>query len=69
VDLDNPNRFAWLRGFPSLEERDRRKTAFYEGKLWKNDLERFAMPMLVSYDVTLCQTSPGCVFDMSRKAP
>jgi hypothetical protein len=64
LDLENPNKFAWLRGFPSLEERDRMKEAFYGGALWKNELEAIAMPMIESYDVILCETSPGCVFDV-----
>ena len=63
IDLENPNKFVFLRSFPSLEERDRMKNAFYEGPLWKNELEAIAMPMLDSYDVILCETSPGCVFD------
>jgi hypothetical protein len=64
LDVENPNKFVWLRSFPSLEERDRMKDAFYEGELWKNELEAIAMPMLDSYDVILCETSPGCVFDL-----
>jgi hypothetical protein len=67
LDLENPNRFVWLRIFPFLDERDRMKTAFYEGPEWKNELEAIAMPMLESYDVTLCETSPGCVFDVPRE--
>jgi hypothetical protein len=67
IDVENPNKFVWLRSFPSLEERDRLKKAFYEGDLWKNDLEALAMPMLESYDVILCETSPGCVFDVPRE--
>ena len=63
LDLENPNKFVWLRGFPSLEERDRMKNDFYEGELWKNELEQVAMPMLESYDVILCETSPGYVCD------
>lgn len=63
LDVENPNKFVFLRSFPSLEERDRMKDAFYEGPLWKNELETLAMPMLDSYDVILCETSPGCVFD------
>jgi hypothetical protein len=63
LDVENPNKFVWLRSFPSLEERDRLKDAFYEGPLWKNELEAIAMPMIDSYDVILCETSPGCVFD------
>ena len=63
LDVENPNKFVFLRGFPSLEERDRMKEEFYEGELWKKELEGIAMPMIDSYDVILCETSAGCVFD------
>ncbi|HEY8226100.1 MAG TPA: NIPSNAP family protein [Pyrinomonadaceae bacterium] len=63
LDLENPNKFVWLRSFPSLEERERMKNDFYEGELWKNELEAIAMPMLESYDVNLCETSSGYVCD------
>ena len=69
LDVENPNKFVWLRGFPSLEGRDRMKEAFYEGELWKNELEQVAMPMLDSYDVTLCEPTPGCVYDWPREEP
>ena len=64
LDLENPNKFVFLRSFPSLDERDRMKDAFYEGALWKNELEAIAMPMIDSYDVILCETSSGCAFDV-----
>jgi hypothetical protein len=63
LDLENPNKFVFLRSFPSLADRDRMKNDFYEGELWKNELESIAMPMIDSYDVILCETSPGSVFD------
>src|SRR5215207_8239675 len=63
LDVENPHKFVFLRSFPSLEERDRIKDAFYTSDVWKNELEKFAMPLLDSYDVILCETSPGCVFD------
>lgn len=66
VDLENPNKFVWLRIFPSLDERERMRTEFYEGDLWKNELEAIAMPMLESYDVVLCETWPGCVLDVTH---
>jgi hypothetical protein len=69
LDVENPNKFVWLRAFPSLEERDRLKEEFYGGELWKRELESIAMPMLDSYDVILCETSPGCVFDAAREEP
>ena len=67
LDLENPNKFVFLRSFPSLEARDRMKDAFYEGELWKNELEAIAMPMIDSYDVILCEASPGYVFDELRE--
>lgn len=67
LDLENPNKFVFLRSFPSLEERDRMKNDFYEGELWKKELESIAMPMIDSYDVILCETSPGYVFDGPRE--
>jgi hypothetical protein len=64
LDLENPNKFVWMRIFPSLAERERMREAFYGGDLWQNELEAIAMPMLESYDVILCEASPGCVFDV-----
>jgi hypothetical protein len=42
------------------------KNSFYDSALWKNEMEAIAMPMIDSYDVILCETSPGCVFDDPR---
>jgi len=61
VDVENPNAFVFLRGFPSLEARDQMKDAFYGGELWKNELESIAMPMVDSYDVVLTETVEGFV--------
>jgi hypothetical protein len=66
VDLENADNFVWLRAFPSLEARDAMKTAFYEGELWKNELEAIAMPMLDSYEVVLTETTPGCAVDSMK---
>jgi hypothetical protein len=63
LDLENPNKFVWLRSFPSLEDREQMRGAFYGSELWKNELEEIAMPMLESYDVILCETSTGYVCD------
>ncbi len=67
LDIENPNKLVWLRSFPSLEDRDRMKAAFYEGELWKKELEAIVMPMIDSYDVILCETSPGYVCDGPRE--
>ena len=69
LDVENPNKFVFLRSFPSLEERERIRDAFYGGELWKNELEAIAMPMIDSYDVILCETSSGYVFDGPLEEP
>lgn len=66
LDVENPHKFVFLRSFPSLEERERMRDAFYGGEIWKNELEALAMPLLESYDVILCEASEGCVFDIEK---
>jgi NIPSNAP len=34
-DLDNPDRFVWLRGFETMPERARALASFYAGPAWK----------------------------------
>jgi hypothetical protein len=34
-DLDDPNRFVWLRGFADMPARARSLAAFYDGPVWK----------------------------------
>ena len=34
-NLDDPNKFVWLRGFPNMEVRARALTEFYFGSVWK----------------------------------
>lgn len=60
LDLESPDVFVFLRAFPSMEERDRMKDLFYEGPIWKNELEALAMPMIETYSSVLTQTSAGC---------
>lgn len=61
IELENPDVFVWLRAFPSLEERDRMKSAFYDGDEWKNELEAIAMPMLEKYEAVLTETTAAFV--------
>lgn len=68
VDLENPDVFIWLRAFPSLEERDRMKSAFYDGDEWTNHLEAIAMPMLETYSVALTSMPAGFVDDLQDVA-
>ena len=68
VDLENPDVFIWLRAFPSLQERDRMKSAFYDGEEWTNHLEAIAMPMLEHYSVALTSMPAGFVDDLQDAA-
>ena len=61
LDLEDPDRFVFLRAFPSLEAHDEMTSAFYDGPTWKDELEGIAMPMLESYTVVLTETSAGFV--------
>jgi hypothetical protein len=46
LDVENADRFVWLRAFPSMAERERMKQALYEGPEWTGELEAIMMPML-----------------------
>lgn len=34
-DVENPDRFVWLRGFPDMEKRQSALHAFYSGSVWQ----------------------------------
>jgi len=63
LDMENPDAFVFLRGFPSLEERERMKSAFYDGEVWKNELEAILMPMIESYSAVFTEPAPGFTAD------
>jgi hypothetical protein len=52
-DLEDPNRFVWMRGFPAMAERKRMLAAFYEGPVWKAHREAANATMLDSDNVLL----------------
>jgi hypothetical protein len=52
-DLDDPDRFVWLRGFDSMEARTRALTAFYYGAVWKQHRQAANVTMLDSDNVLL----------------
>ena len=55
LDLENPDRFVWLRTFPSMEERERMKRALYESDEWTGELEAMIMPMLEEFTSVLTE--------------
>lgn len=52
-DLDAPDRFVWLRGFPDMESRRRSLEAFYTGPVWQAHREAANATMIDSDDVLL----------------
>ena len=54
-DLDDPDRFVWLRGFRSLEARAEALNAFYYGPVWRQHAEAANATMLDSDDALLLQ--------------
>ena len=61
LSLDDRDVFFFMRGFPDLDSRDRLKASFYEGDLWRQELEAVLMPMLDKYDVVLVDDPEGLV--------
>ncbi len=55
LSVDDPDTFFFMRGFPSLESREPMKAQFYEGQLWKSELEALLMPMLEKYEMVLVE--------------
>lgn len=52
-DLDDPDRFVWLRGFEDLGGRGEALRAFYFGPVWKAHREQANATMLDSSDARL----------------
>jgi hypothetical protein len=61
LSVEDPDTFFFMRGFPDLASREPMKAKFYEGDLWKNELENVLMPMLEKYDVVLVEDAGGLV--------
>ena len=45
-------------GFPDLESREPMKAKFYEGELWKRELESVLVPMIERYHVVVVEGPP-----------
>jgi hypothetical protein len=59
LSIEDPDTFFWMRFFPDLASRDSMKSAFYDGPLWKNELENLLLPILEKYEVVLVEDSQG----------
>ena len=61
LSIEDPDTFFFMRGFPNLESREPMKAKFYEGELWKRELENVLMPMIEKYEVVLVDDPEGRV--------
>jgi hypothetical protein len=55
LSVEDPDTFFWMRGFPDLPSRQPMKAHFYEGDLWKRELENVLLPMLEKYEVVVVE--------------
>ncbi len=58
-NIDNPDRFVWLRGFADLGARYRALDGFYTGEVWKTHRLEANATMVDSDDVLLLRPIAG----------
>jgi hypothetical protein len=58
-DLDDPDRFVWLRGFPDMASRAAALSAFYGGPVWKAHARQANATMIDSDNVLLLRPADG----------
>ena len=71
-DLDDPNRFVWLRGFRDMPERAQALKAFYGGPIWKAHREAANATMFDSDNVLLlrpARPASGFLLEGHRPPP
>ena len=68
-DLDNPDRFVWLRGFRDMPSRAQALKDFYGGPVWKAHREAANATMIDSNNVLLLRpANPTSGFSLGNKA-
>ena len=69
-DLDAPDQFVWLRGFPDLRSRTESLRAFYGGPVWQAHRSAANATMIDSDDVLLLRPAhPDSGFRLGRDRP
>ena len=61
LSIEDSDTFFFMRGFPDVQSREPMKAKFYEGDLWKRELENVLMPMLEKYEVVLVDDPDGLI--------
>lgn len=57
--IEDPDTFFFMRGFPDVSSRDPMKERFYDGVIWKHELENILLPMLDKYEVVVVEDAEG----------
>jgi quinol monooxygenase YgiN len=68
-DLDDPDRFVWLRGFQDMSARKRALEAFYRGPVWKAHSSAANATMISSDNVLLLRPVAGFELDSADRPP
>jgi hypothetical protein len=61
LSVEDPDTFFFMRGFPDLPSREPMKAKFYEGELWKTELENILIPMLDKYEFVVVEDVDGLI--------
>lgn len=61
LSIEDADTFFFMRGFPDLKSREPMKAKFYEGELWKRELENLLMPMIDRFEVVLVEDEGGLI--------
>ena len=61
LSIEDEDTFFFMRGFPDLKSREPMKAKFYEGELWKKELENVLLPMIEKYEVVLVEDPEGLI--------
>lgn len=57
--VDDADTFFFIRSFKDPETRKALKAEFYEGELWRGELEELLMPMLETYQTVAIDVAEG----------
>src|SRR5919109_530674 len=71
-DLDDPNRFVWLRGFNDMSAREQSLNTFYNGPIWKAHRDAANATMIDSDNVLLLRVvhpTSGFSFQNGTRPP
>jgi len=67
-DLDDPDRFVWIRGFRDMPARAAALSAFYGGSAWRSNKVQANATMIASDDVLLLRpANPGAGLPFVRR--